>query len=1195
MKLWFKKKKKLDKDETNFIPLYPNDRNTSSVYVERLQEAFKDSKIHNIGITGPYGSGKSSVIESFLKTIKNQNSVFTISLATFNKEGIPVSDNNGDGKKENNDLEVGILQQIIYRINPKKIPLSKIVRIKEEREWLFRIVVSLLIYIINYSSINSFLVENLKINITNWFAIFLVHMFILFVIFISLGIILRKFNITSISFNGVDFIKESQNESILNKYIDEIIYVLKKSKCKVIVFEDIDRFDSQEIFFKLRELNKILNDNNIIKARGGIKFIYAIRDDIFNEEEERTKFFDYILPIIPIISNNNSQFKFIDIMKKIGLENIVDKKTLQDVSYFVNDMRIAINICNEFKVYYEKIYKELKKDKHYDYSANKLFVIIAYKNLEMEDFKSMQCDEGLINNFIDLKNDFKLYYDNEIKKIEDKLNEIEKEEIEKLNNLSKEIKLEIKNKYHKLEKKESEFYEIGEKQYSSLDEICDTASIEDIFKYGIYGSELDKTVNIDEIDNKNNWEKDYNNLIDNYNDYKESHYIELSELKKIKPLEESLYTLLSRDNDIINKIKNVNNLATISRIKQNKTFFAFVLKGYIEEDYRYYINNVYLNDLTIEEYNFIANIKTLKPISNVRTLIINPNNVLIRLDLNDFDNKYILNLNLIDFLLDNINFEDNCIKLEKIYSHIFKNNDNGKFFIECINSLKNIKLFLQKLITYMRFNLWNELKINITDEVELSKTLIAMIRNLDVLDFFRIRQWEEIRDFLQNNCEINNVEDIIEINRVFDNKEFKLKNISNNKKEIIEFIFKKRLYELNINNIKNILLYLEPNKEHFINENLFLQILATKNKVFIDYIKEEINSFIKNIILNADYKMSYEEFLEICKCEINEDLFIDIIKKFKIVIKDFSDVNSNYWKNIVILNCFNVTIANILKYFNKYKFNHYLIKTIHNNIKTIEMDCYNNINILKKNNFKDFIEKLVTDERIVDNDVFKLLEVYKKLNYKILSIPKENINSNRIEFLISKNLIKFNKNNYFKINKYYKNELIQFCVNNIECFIDNYEIIKNKVDDNLKCSIIKSKISESIKIQLLKKIKFYIVEIDKETAEKILSIINRKYNEYIEFFNYGFIIKLFTIIGKVDTKDKLKVRIINRYFDKLENDQIIKMCSLLSDKRNIILRKDVEVRIETEFLKGLLKKMNKRKIVEIRFVNDKMYSKMKLD
>lgn len=684
-------------------------------------------------------------------------------------------------------------------------------------------------------------------------------------------------------------------------------------------------------------------------------------------------------------------------------------------------------------------------------------------------------------------------------------------------------------------------------------------------------------------------------MINNYNDYKESHYIELSELKKIKPLEESLYTLLSRDNDIINKIKNVNNLAIISRIEQNKTFFAFVLKGYIEEDYRYYINNVYLNDLTIEEYNFIANIKTLKPISNVRTLIINPNNVLIRLDLNDFDNKYILNLNLIDFLLDNINYEDNCIKLEKIYGHIFKNNDNGKFFIECINSLKNVKLFLQELIGYMRFNLWNELKINITDEVELSQTLIAMIRNLDVLDFFRIRQWEEIRDFLQNNCEINNVEDIIEINRVFDNKEFKLKNISSNKKEIIEFIFKKRLYELNINNIKNILLYLEPNKEHFINENLFLQILVTKNKVLIDYIKEEINSFIKNIILNIDYKMSYEEFIEICKCEISEALFKDIIKKFKIVIKDFSDVNSNYWENIIVLNCFNITIANILKYFNKYKINQYLIKTIHNNIKTIEMDCYNNLNILKKNNFKEFIEKLLIDERIIDYDVFKLLEVYKKLNYKILSIPKENINLSRIDFLISKNLIKFNKNNYFKINKYYKNNLIQFCINNVESFIDNYDIIKNKVDDNLKCAIIKSKINESIKIQLLRKLNFYISELDKETAEKIMLIIGRKYGDYIEFFNYEFIIKLFLIVGKEEVNDKLKVRIISRYFKNLDNNQIIKLCSMLSERRNRIARNGLEVPIETEFMKTLIRKMAKRGIVKIRLVNNKMYSTLKLD
>ena len=58
----------------NFVPLYPNYDSSNDIYVERLQEALKDDRILNIGLTGPYGSGKSSILlgltNSFNKKVK---------------------------------------------------------------------------------------------------------------------------------------------------------------------------------------------------------------------------------------------------------------------------------------------------------------------------------------------------------------------------------------------------------------------------------------------------------------------------------------------------------------------------------------------------------------------------------------------------------------------------------------------------------------------------------------------------------------------------------------------------------------------------------------------------------------------------------------------------------------------------------------------------------------------------------------------------------------------------------------------------------------------------------------------------------------------------------------------------------------------------------------------------------------------
>lgn len=65
----------------------------------------------------------------------------------------------------------------------------------------------------------------------------------------------------------------------------------------------MDRFNQPNIFIKLRELNTVINNYDNIKRK--VVFIYAIKDDMF-KDEERTKFFDFIVPVIPYISATNS-------------------------------------------------------------------------------------------------------------------------------------------------------------------------------------------------------------------------------------------------------------------------------------------------------------------------------------------------------------------------------------------------------------------------------------------------------------------------------------------------------------------------------------------------------------------------------------------------------------------------------------------------------------------------------------------------------------------------------------------------------------------------------------------------------------------------------------------------------------------------------------------------------------------------
>lgn len=114
--------------------LTPNDNiENGDAYFEALKQALENKKIKNIALAGPYGSGKSSIIETFLKrnerkgffkrkSIKSKSLI--ISMATFLK----ANDDGGAEEKiviDSNEVEKGILKQLFYKVDPSKIPQSR--------------------------------------------------------------------------------------------------------------------------------------------------------------------------------------------------------------------------------------------------------------------------------------------------------------------------------------------------------------------------------------------------------------------------------------------------------------------------------------------------------------------------------------------------------------------------------------------------------------------------------------------------------------------------------------------------------------------------------------------------------------------------------------------------------------------------------------------------------------------------------------------------------------------------------------------------------------------------------------------------------------------------------------------------------------------------------------------------------------
>lgn len=378
---------------------------------EVIEEALKKGEIKNIALTGPFGSGKSSILLTLRKNFGNYE-YLPISLATLkaDEEENPPQKTDEEIEKLNRRIEYSILQQLIYREKTSTVQNSRFKRIIHIDEGTLRkISLNAILFFISF--LIAFEPKWLRVesicNALNWgdYNIIFDSIAILYMLTILYFVVeyfvrsygnskLNKLNLK----DGVIEIKEET--SIFNNHLDEILYFFQVTKYNVVIIEDLDRFGSPDIFLKLRELNQLLNESKIVSRN--IVFVYAIKDDIFLNEE-RTKFFDYITTVIPVINPSNSKDILKAALNERGLEdNVIKDGDLRDMAFFVQDMRILTNIANEFQQYREK----LCTGNNQKLNLTKLLAMIVYKNYYPKDFAMLHRREGKVYNCIKEKPNF---------------------------------------------------------------------------------------------------------------------------------------------------------------------------------------------------------------------------------------------------------------------------------------------------------------------------------------------------------------------------------------------------------------------------------------------------------------------------------------------------------------------------------------------------------------------------------------------------------------------------------------------------------------------------------------------------------------------------------------------------------------------------------------------------------------------
>ena len=424
---------------SDFQDLTPKDDVDLTGYKEALDRAFNDNKIKNIAITGSYGSGKSSILNTYKKDSKLK--FIHISFLHFkecDKNDINICEN----KEESNDdkeknkifnekireeiLEIKIINHIINQIPFKYIPYTNF-NVRGKKGFKNSIVqisfIASIFYIIlfftQYKLNEIFILKFWKES-----KIQIILLIISIVIILCNLIFSNNFSrgiLSKIKFENIELDTSvlGKYDSFFDKYLNEIIYIFENCKAKIIVFEDIDRLEMRIIFERLREINVLLNEKLKNKNKV-IKFCYLIRDDIFSSVD-RVTFFDFIIPVISVMNGANIYEIFSMYFIKFNINNYL----IKEVCKYISDIRMFKNIYNEFLIYNKKVNKYINPDYH------QILSIVIYKNLFPKDFNDFNSNKGLLFNIfgnILLKKEI-------LEDIENKLEKLKKEYKNKIDNV----------------------------------------------------------------------------------------------------------------------------------------------------------------------------------------------------------------------------------------------------------------------------------------------------------------------------------------------------------------------------------------------------------------------------------------------------------------------------------------------------------------------------------------------------------------------------------------------------------------------------------------------------------------------------------------------------------------------------------------------------------------------------------------
>ncbi|WP_424003896.1 hypothetical protein [Maribacter sp. IgM3_T14_3] len=1178
-------------------------------YLDRIKEAIDSNQLSNIALTGSYGSGKTTILKTFQNINKpgnkNDYKFINISLASF-KTKIEESDN------IERLIELSILQQIIYHVDPKEIPDSRFKRIINITDFslfwsmfwfVLWLISTIIIYKFDYiEKLNPVFWDYQWLNIDLVATVLFISFFLGIAIFTKDTIrVLSNSKINRISLKGELELGEDITKSILNQHVDEIIYFFEKTKFNIVIIEDLDRFKNTEIFTKLREVNLLLNNSKLIKKH--IVFIYGIRDDIF-KGKERVKFFDYIIPVIPFINPSNANEQLTTLIKEAGLVDSFSQSFIEEVVTFIDDidMRLLLNIFHEYELYKDSLGDVLNQDN--------LLAIIIYKNIHPSDFSDLGKRSGALFGLISNKNRFvdELKSKIEIELIQTNERIIEVEEHFNLN--IRELKAVYINSIYNEIKGITEL-QIAQKWIP----IADLAN-DDNFDQMI----IQNTVRYRHVvySHSNVYIRDnslktfsFSELSKSVNDHQT--YIQRSDLvkdkttSKLESLKVQAQILRNEINDIesleINEIfKRINIEPYLNEFfippldKYNNLVRSLILNGNINENYDDYISLFHGINLTKNDYIFVRSVISGKNLPFDYKLERLQNIIKKISSIRNYSKSAILNFQLINYLLKNkFKYESEIDKIMELLSIKGKYNND---FVDKFISYENheVDVFINYL-TNAWTGFWTHIELESRfpkkkiDDYLVKILLYSDLRGIEknnvnsILEKY-IAKKKDFFSLFKNNSEESKIKKVIkQLNINFEIISYPQKDSS---VSLFDYIFENNYYDINHNNLKIILENLpktKSTKSKII--PTYKTIIDFKNENLIDYVNSSLDYFVSNVLLNldGDFKESEKSMLLLINSNsISLENKLALLQLYPDTFSKLSEINSLEVKTKLIEKS-----AIFPSWLNVYD---YYLACQENTLNKTLIDFMN-----QKNNFRSLgnenLEKLNIAESLKKEFALVVIysnellleshEIVRDLYYSSwIGLSFNGLSYDKVESMIKGKFIKLSLDYFQKLKEGFPNLHITLIELNLDIFLnsaEDYSLFESDYILLLKSKILADKQKSNI-----------IIGLDDDFVLGNDELAKLACHIYADTETYG--LNHFFLVGLFSKTDSVvdRLKLFNFYSHNLDASKAVELIKKLPDNYNRVLKP----KKRTKFLRNNLNEQFANNLERLKIISSVTYKEEEL-